>query len=52
LQNPELVDYAIFAKFPKKTKFPEKFKLPDQRGFELTEKRKQVLPPGQPSFII
>jgi len=47
--NPELLNFANFAKLPKKNKLPDKFKLPDKRGFELTEnKRANSCPPANP----
>ena len=39
MQNPKLVDFVNFTKFPKKTTFLEKFELPDKRGFKFMEKR-------------
>jgi len=48
-QNPELADFANFAKLPKKTKLLEKFKLPNKRGSEPTEKRRaDSCPPASP----
>jgi len=39
-QNPELADFANFAKLPKKIEPPEKLELPAKRGFKLLEKGK------------
>jgi len=43
LQNLELMDFANFAKLPKKTE------LLDHRGFELMEMRKAQIPAPPPA---
>ena len=47
-QNPELEDFASFAKLPQKTTLLEKFELPDKRAFELTEMREARKVPASP----
>jgi len=50
--NAKLVNFANFAKLPKKTELLEKFKLLDKKGLELTEVRKErMIPVPQPTLI-
>jgi len=45
------MDFANFAKLPKKAKLVEKFELPDKRRFKpMKTRKKRFLPHSQPPF--
>jgi len=46
--NFEIIDFANFAKLPKKNKITEKFEVLDKRGFKPTEMRKSSHHPANP----